>query len=186
VPDRDSRAQLVRFWRTIEGHPLQAVRLPEDKTWQFTVFGGRYDISAARNELVRVFGADGKPEDARRGGETANVVDAKLPGELLAITDDLLLVKATRDEEEEFLRGQPGSGGALALAFSVDTFTQAQLMRRSRAGGGMRSRGKLDRRTFTATGPTGCVESLRATGEPQWPRELGSRRRGSRLSGKRG
>jgi hypothetical protein len=34
---------------------------------------------------------------------TGNVVDAKLPGELLAMTDDLLLVKATRDEEEEFL-----------------------------------------------------------------------------------
>jgi hypothetical protein len=34
---------------------------------------------------------------------TGNVVDEKLPGELLAMTDDLLLVKATRDEEEEFL-----------------------------------------------------------------------------------
>lgn len=103
MPDRDSRARLVQFWRTVEtfspqsvpklteitnsggvldvganelapweeGHPLQAVRLPEDRTWQFTVYGGRYDISAARNELVRVFGADSKPDDARRGGETA-------------------------------------------------------------------------------------------------------------------
>jgi hypothetical protein len=34
---------------------------------------------------------------------TGNVVDAKLPGELLAMTDDLLLVRATRDEDEEFL-----------------------------------------------------------------------------------
>ena len=36
---------------------------------------------------------------------------------------------------------------------SVDTFTQAQLMRRSRAAGGMRGRGKLDRRTFTTSRP---------------------------------
>lgn len=103
MPDGDSRARLVRFWRTVEmfspqsvpklseitnsggvldvgpnelapweqGHPLRAVPLPEDRTWQFTVYGGRYDIGAARNELVRVFGADHKPEDARPGGETA-------------------------------------------------------------------------------------------------------------------
>jgi hypothetical protein len=36
---------------------------------------------------------------------------------------------------------------------SVDTFTQARLMRRSRAAGGMRGRGKLDRRTFTTRRP---------------------------------
>ncbi len=36
---------------------------------------------------------------------------------------------------------------------SVDTFTQVQLMRRSRAAGGMRGRGKLDRRTFTTSRP---------------------------------
>lgn len=34
---------------------------------------------------------------------TGNVVDEKPPGELIAMTDDVLLVRATRDEEEEFL-----------------------------------------------------------------------------------
>jgi hypothetical protein len=54
-----------------KGHPLLAVRLPKDRTWQFTVYGGRYDIGAARAELVRVFGADSKPDDGRSGGDTA-------------------------------------------------------------------------------------------------------------------
>lgn len=34
---------------------------------------------------------------------TGNVIDEKPPGELLAMTDDLLLVRATRDDEDEFL-----------------------------------------------------------------------------------
>ncbi|WP_163507092.1 DEAD/DEAH box helicase [Fodinicola acaciae] len=53
------------------GHPLTAKPLPEDKSWQFIVYGGRYDVGLARKELVETFGRDDKEADGRVGGETA-------------------------------------------------------------------------------------------------------------------
>ncbi|UJW35176.1 ATP-binding protein [Saccharothrix sp. AJ9571] len=52
-------------------HPICAAPLREGMTWQFTIYGGLYEISAARAEMVRVFGEDNKPDDARQGGQTA-------------------------------------------------------------------------------------------------------------------
>lgn len=54
-----------------EGHPLTRTPPADGKTWQFTVYGGRFDIGRVRTELVRVFGQDSKPEDARKAGDTA-------------------------------------------------------------------------------------------------------------------
>lgn len=65
----DLAANEVAPWE--EGHPLRAKPLPQGKTWQFTVYGGLYDITAARRELVSVFGDDSKPDDARAAGTTA-------------------------------------------------------------------------------------------------------------------
>ncbi|MFE9321892.1 DEAD/DEAH box helicase [Nocardia sp. NPDC052278] len=52
-------------------HPLWRDRLPAGMTWQFTVYGGVYDVSRARDELIRVFGADRCPPDGRPAGATA-------------------------------------------------------------------------------------------------------------------
>ena len=50
------------------GHPLREAGPRRGKTWQFTVYGGLYDIASARSALVSAFGEDDKPEDARGGG----------------------------------------------------------------------------------------------------------------------
>lgn len=54
-----------------DGHPLTAEPLPSYLAWQFTVYGGMYDLSAIRDALSHAFGDDGKPADARRGGHAA-------------------------------------------------------------------------------------------------------------------
>jgi hypothetical protein len=56
-------------WET--GHPLTAKPLPRSLTWQFTVYGGLYELSSIRTALVRAFGDDGKPPEARKGGLAA-------------------------------------------------------------------------------------------------------------------
>ncbi|MFJ4657967.1 AAA domain-containing protein [Nocardia sp. NPDC088792] len=53
-------------------HPLaQTHPLPPGKTWRFTVYAGLYQIEKMRNELLRVFGPDSVPPDARPIGTTA-------------------------------------------------------------------------------------------------------------------
>lgn len=53
-------------------HPVARRRPREGKTWQFTVYGGLYDVAAARAALVTAFGEDSVPTDARGSdGETA-------------------------------------------------------------------------------------------------------------------
>src|SRR5437763_4780275 len=57
-------------WRA--PHPLAGRRPREGKTWQFTVYGGLYDVAAARAALITAFGEDSVPADARGSdGETA-------------------------------------------------------------------------------------------------------------------
>ncbi|WP_330182174.1 AAA domain-containing protein [Nocardia sp. NBC_01503] len=53
-------------------HPLWRERpLPPGKAWQFTVYGGLFEIDKVRDELVRVFGNDHGQSDGRRAGTTA-------------------------------------------------------------------------------------------------------------------
>lgn len=53
-------------------HPIARRRPREGKTWQFTVYGGLYDVAAARAALTTAFGEDNVPADARgNDGETA-------------------------------------------------------------------------------------------------------------------
>ncbi len=53
-------------------HPIARRRPREGKTWQFTVYGGLYDVAAARTALTTAFGEDNVPADARgNDGETA-------------------------------------------------------------------------------------------------------------------
>ncbi|WP_020658649.1 DEAD/DEAH box helicase [Amycolatopsis benzoatilytica] len=54
-----------------EGHWIRRVELRQGMTWQFTVYGGLYELSAVRDELVRVFGRDAKEPDGRLDGRTA-------------------------------------------------------------------------------------------------------------------
>jgi hypothetical protein len=64
----------------------------EEHTSLLSVVQGRISVeNAPRNSSI--FTID----------RTGNVIDEKPPGELLAMTDDLLLVRATRDDEDEFL-----------------------------------------------------------------------------------
>ncbi|MFC4127127.1 DEAD/DEAH box helicase [Nocardia rhizosphaerae] len=94
-------ARLVRFWQTVElfgprrvpevgalgengvvvelateePAPWEEVSalpdLPAGWVWQFVVFGGLFGLGRAREALVRVFGDDELPADARRAGTTA-------------------------------------------------------------------------------------------------------------------
>ncbi|MEV6769698.1 ATP-binding protein [Nocardia sp. NPDC051030] len=53
-------------------HPLWRERpLPPGKAWQFTVYGGLFQIDKVRDELIRVFGEDRSQPDGRRAGTTA-------------------------------------------------------------------------------------------------------------------
>ncbi|MFD1044238.1 DNA helicase, partial [Kibdelosporangium lantanae] len=54
-----------------DGHPVTARPLRRGMTWQFIVYGGMYDVTRATDELLRVFGEDGRPADGRRSGRTA-------------------------------------------------------------------------------------------------------------------
>jgi hypothetical protein len=65
----DLAADEVAPWQP--DHPVRAAPLRDGMTWQFTVYGGLYEIAAARTEMVRVFGEDSKPDDARKDGQTA-------------------------------------------------------------------------------------------------------------------
>jgi hypothetical protein len=62
----------------------------EEHTTLLSVVQGRISVEVAGREIVTI-------------DRTGIVVDDKPPGELLAMTDDLVLVKATRDDEDEFL-----------------------------------------------------------------------------------
>ncbi|OXM69036.1 DEAD/DEAH box helicase [Amycolatopsis vastitatis] len=53
------------------GHPLTADPLPSHLAWQFTVYGGLYELSSIRTALVRAFGDDGKPPEAGKNGLAA-------------------------------------------------------------------------------------------------------------------
>jgi hypothetical protein len=61
----------------------------EEHTSLLSVVQGRISVENARRK-PSIFTID----------RTGNVIDEKPPGELLAMSDDLLLVRATRDEEE--------------------------------------------------------------------------------------
>jgi hypothetical protein len=54
-----------------EGHPLTSRPSPARRAWQFTVYGGLYELSAVRDQLVKMFGDDGKYQESRSSGETA-------------------------------------------------------------------------------------------------------------------
>lgn len=53
------------------GHPLTVQPPHRSKTWQFTVYGGLYELSAMQDVLVEHFGEDERPSDGRPRGETA-------------------------------------------------------------------------------------------------------------------
>lgn len=53
------------------GHPATATPPRPGLTWQFTIYGGLFDIASARAYLVKIFGEDTQPVDARGGGQTA-------------------------------------------------------------------------------------------------------------------
>ncbi|MEV6824523.1 ATP-binding protein [Amycolatopsis sp. NPDC051102] len=65
----DLRPDELAPWEA--GHPLTAKPLPPSLAWQFTVYGGLYELSSIRTALVRAFGDDGKPPEARKGGLAA-------------------------------------------------------------------------------------------------------------------
>ncbi|MGV9298824.1 DEAD/DEAH box helicase [Amycolatopsis sp. NPDC003676] len=54
-----------------EGHPVWRLPTKPRMTWQFTVYGGLYELSAVRNELVRALGRDAKEPDGRLDRHTA-------------------------------------------------------------------------------------------------------------------
>ncbi|WIX82013.1 AAA domain-containing protein [Amycolatopsis carbonis] len=54
-----------------DGHPLTEIPLADHLTWQFTVYGGLYEVSAVRAGLAAVFGDDDRPADGRRAEATA-------------------------------------------------------------------------------------------------------------------
>ncbi|GAB3364377.1 AAA domain-containing protein [Amycolatopsis echigonensis] len=54
-----------------EGHPVWSLPAKPRMTWQFTVYGGLYELSAVRNELVRALGRDTKEPDGRLDRHTA-------------------------------------------------------------------------------------------------------------------
>ncbi|MBN9748441.1 DNA helicase [Amycolatopsis sp. A1MSW2902] len=54
-----------------EGHPVWRLPVRPRTTWQFTVYGGLYELSAVRDELVRALGRDAKEPDGRLDGNTA-------------------------------------------------------------------------------------------------------------------
>lgn len=53
------------------GHPLTARPLPPNRSRQYTVYGGLYEIDAVRQALIDQFGDDGTPDDGRPSGRTA-------------------------------------------------------------------------------------------------------------------
>jgi hypothetical protein len=53
------------------GHPVTAGPLRPGQAWRFTVYGGLYGLSAARDALVSAFGADSKYPEGRLNGKTA-------------------------------------------------------------------------------------------------------------------
>lgn len=65
----DVQADELAPWE--QGHPIRKERLREGKAWQFTVYGGLYDVMDAQAVLVGAFGQDSKPPDARGGSRTA-------------------------------------------------------------------------------------------------------------------
>lgn len=65
----DLDADEITPWE--RGHPLTAEPLPAHLAWQFTVYGGMYDLSSIRDALSRAFGDDDKPAEARKGGYAA-------------------------------------------------------------------------------------------------------------------
>ncbi len=50
---------------------MTARPLAPRRSWRFTVYGGLYALSAARDALVSIFGADSKYPDGRLDGQTA-------------------------------------------------------------------------------------------------------------------
>ncbi|MET8876593.1 ATP-binding protein [Nocardia sp. NPDC004604] len=52
-------------------HRLRRIPLEHGKTWQYTVYGGLYNVMKVRDELIRVFGADRSQPDGRRDDTTA-------------------------------------------------------------------------------------------------------------------
>ncbi|HEY0693532.1 MAG TPA: hypothetical protein VGD71_31390 [Kribbella sp.] len=62
----------------------------EEHTRLLSVVQGRISVEVAGRKIVTI-------------DRTGIVVDDKPPGELLAMTDDLVFVKATRDDKDEFL-----------------------------------------------------------------------------------
>ncbi|MGW4056789.1 DEAD/DEAH box helicase [Amycolatopsis sp. NPDC004747] len=54
-----------------ERHPLRARPLRPTLTWQFTVYGGLYELKAIRDTLARAFGDDATPPDGRSSGQAA-------------------------------------------------------------------------------------------------------------------
>ncbi|GHF90472.1 MULTISPECIES: DEAD/DEAH box helicase [Amycolatopsis] len=54
-----------------EGHPLTARPLRASLTWQFTVYGGLYELTSIRDTLARAFGDDTTPPDGRSTGQAA-------------------------------------------------------------------------------------------------------------------
>ncbi|WP_033260730.1 DEAD/DEAH box helicase [Amycolatopsis vancoresmycina] len=67
VFDLDPREQTP--WS--ENHPLRARPLPTALAWQFTVYGGLYELTAIRDTLARAFGDDTTPADGRSSGQAA-------------------------------------------------------------------------------------------------------------------
>ncbi|WP_433558348.1 DEAD/DEAH box helicase [Pseudonocardia xinjiangensis] len=53
------------------GHPLTADPLPPHKTWQFTVYGGIYDLASIQRTLAEAFGDDSTPTEGRSSGRSA-------------------------------------------------------------------------------------------------------------------
>ncbi|ADJ46371.1 DNA helicase related protein [Amycolatopsis mediterranei S699] len=67
VFDLDPREQTP--WS--DGHPLTARPLPATLAWQFTVYGGLYELTAIHDTLARAFGHDATPPDGRSSGQAA-------------------------------------------------------------------------------------------------------------------
>lgn len=95
-----NRAEIVRFWRTIEmfsppsvpevrqvdgvyqvkpgsplpwqtGHPTQRMRLTDKQAWRYTVYCGIYSMEAVFDVLQSVFPPDPDSFDERPGGESS-------------------------------------------------------------------------------------------------------------------
>ena len=52
-------------------HWIAKAKLPKDKVWQFSVYGGIYDLSAVREALTSVFGRDENEFMERDDSQTA-------------------------------------------------------------------------------------------------------------------